>query len=184
MRAYGARLPIVLGAMATVLALLFGLQFLYARQAVVLPLSAQLRQTPGVSGRPVVHQSGGTLRIRVQLRQVPDLRSTYRHLQSVVRAAAGGRAVSLRVQDSATAALRADFYQKLNFIIDQGRATGQYVAMQKAFAAASRHLGLSKAQLTVGEAHVYVALTQGSHDLYEILPLRLPAATGAGGGRP
>ncbi len=182
MRAYGARLPVVLGAMATVLAVLFGLQFLYARQAVVLPLSTQLRQTPGVSGQPVVRQSGGSLHIRVRLQQVPDLRATYHQLLSVVRAAAGGRTVHLRVQDSATAALRADFYRKLNFIIDQGRATGQYVQMRQAFLAASRSLGLSDAQLTVGEAHVYVALTQGSHDLYEILPLRLPAAAAGGAG--
>ena len=180
MRAYGLRLPVVLAALAAVLAILFGLQFVLRRQAVSLPLATRLRDVPGVVGPPVITPGAAALDIEVHLGAVADLRSTYDAL--LVAAGAGsGQRVNLQIDDTRTPALTADYY-KLNVVLDQGRATGQFVPMETAFSAESQQLQLSQASVVLGDSQMFVTLMAGSSYLYAITPLVLASGTTGGGG--
>lgn len=180
MRAYGFRLPVVLASLAAVLAILFGAQFLYARQAWAVPLNAKLEGTSGVIGQPVVTTDALGLRVNVHLALVDDLQTTYHQLLQTATAGAGGRHVTLSIKDDRTAELTKD-YVTLSMILDQGRATGQFVDMEKQFSDSSRQMGLTRAQVTVDNTQMYVELVSGQHYLYDIMPLTLSPAATAGG---
>ena len=165
--------------MAAVLAVLFGLQFLYARQAVSLPLTTSLRQTAGVLGVREVTESSDTLGVVVKLGVVSDLRSTYEQLLQAAQQQAGGRHVDLQIQDDRSAELTADYY-KLNVILAQGRATGEFVSMQQMFMQQSQKLGLDRADVTLGNSSMFVTLVGGGHYLYQIVPLTLSGAAAGG----
>jgi len=177
-RAYGFRLPVVLASMAAVLAILFGAQFLYARQALALPLNTRLEATPGVVGQPTVTSDALGLAVEVRLGLIDDLQSTYHRLLHIAEGGAAGRHVTIQIQDNRNRQLTED-YMTLSAILDQGRATGQFVAMEKQFAAASGGMGLARAQVTVDSTQMYVELISGKNYLYAIMPLTL--AAGAGG---
>jgi hypothetical protein len=179
-RAFGLRVPVVLAAAAAVLGVLFLLQFLLQRQAVSVPLATRLREVPGVMGQPAVSENGGTLDVTVRLGLVPDLPATYHRLLQA--AGADGSRVVLRVQDDPDSVLQADF-DRLNVVLDQGRATGQFVQMDAGFDREAATLHLDRYALVLGQSHIFVTLVQGSHYLYEILPLTLaPGAAAATGG--
>ena len=180
MRAYGLRLPIVFASLLAVLAILFGMQFLLQRQAVSLPLNTRLRDVPGVLGQPTVSSTGSALDVQVRLALVPDLQATYQQLLAAAGAGTSAR-VNLVLVDDRTAALLAD-YDQLNVILDQGRATGQFVSMQQSFDAAGKALGLTRAALVLGQNEMFVTLVSGSAYLYEVLPLTLSSGTPGGGG--
>lgn len=179
MRAYGFRLPVVLAALAAVLVILFGAQFLYNRQALAVPLNAKLESTSGVIGQPLVTSDAGGLRVSVHLGLIDDLQTTYHQLLQTAAAGAAGRHVILTIKDDRTPALTGA-YVTLSMILDQGRATGQFVDMQKQFADASRQMGLTRAQVTVDNAQMYVELVSGAHYLYDIMPLTLSSAPTSG----
>lgn len=176
MRAYGVRWPVVLLSAAVTLLLLFGAQLLYARQTFAQPLNAALRSTPGVMGQPVVASDGLGLAVHVRLGLVPDLETTYLQLLHAADHAAGGRQVILTVKDNASQQL-IDDYIALTTILDQGRATGQYVAMRDQFQAAATRMHLTSADLTLDGQQMYVELVSGKNYLYRILPLVLSPAT-------
>ncbi len=180
MRAYGFRWPVVLAATAAMLIVLFGAQFMYARQAFSQPLNAALKHTPGVLGQPVVTSDALGLVVDVKLGLVPDLESTYRQLIRAAEGSAGGRHVTLKVVDHPDPQLTQDF-MNLSAILDQGRATGQFVVMERQFAAATRNMGLTRAHVTMGDQQMYVELVSGTNYLYAIMPLTLSSSAGAGG---
>jgi hypothetical protein len=165
--------------MLALLAILFALQGVYTRRAVLLPLQRAVRRAGGVLGDSVATTPGG-LRVDVRLGLVPNLREAYLRLEGAVGAAAGGMPVSIHLEDARTPALLNDYYA-LNAIIEQGRVTGQFVQMDAELAQAARRLGLRRAQVVVGNEHLYVELVQGPHYLYEILPLYAPAPAAVSG---
>lgn len=177
-RAYGFRWPVVLASMVAVLAILFGAQMMYARQTLALPLNNRLAATPGVVGQPTVTTDALGLVVDVRLGLVSDLQSTYHRLLTVAAQGAGGRHVALNIEDSRTPQLSQDF-MTLSAILDQGRATGQFVAMERQFAAASAGMQLTRALVTFDSTQMYVELVSGAHYLYAIMPLTLTTGTGA-----
>lgn len=180
-RAYGLRLPVVLVALALALAALFGLQEVYAKQSVAAPLVTKLEKVPGVSGTPAVSRNGTTLTVRVHLGLVPDLEQTYTQLEQVANANANGRAVALVISDHRTPQLVAD-YDHLTFILDQARATGQFVPMNQQFQQAASGMGLQRASVGVSGTQIFVTLAQGSHYLYAVMPLLLTVNGGGSAG--
>lgn len=180
MRAFGLRIPVVLAATAAVLAVLFFMQFVLQRQTVALPLATRLSEVSGVVGQPAVSTSGGVLDVTVRLGLVNDLQKTYKDLLQAAQSAPGnGSRVVLHVKDNPNPTLSADFVQLMG-IVDTGRATGQYVSMQRQFTAEARTLGLTGSQLVLGTTHIYETLVQGSHYVYAILPLTTGAAATGG----
>ncbi len=181
MRAYGLRLPVVLGALLLVLAALFGLQAVYAQQTMAAPLTARLEGVSGVQGTPKLEEIATGLVVDVQLGLVPDLETTYGQLESALLATPQGKAISLKVEDHRSPQLVADLRQ-LDFVLAQGRATGQYVVMQQQFNQESRAMGLERATVSVSPSNsrLFVTLVQGKNYLYAIMPLTLPTSSGGG----
>jgi len=138
-----------------------------------------VRDVPGVTGQPEISSDGGVLDLQVHLALVPDLQATYDQLLTAAGAGSGGR-VQLQLDDARTPALVSDYHQ-LSVILDQGRATGQFVSMEQAFDAEGRALGLTHDSLVLGQTQMFVTLVQGSNYLYEILPLTLSSDTTGGG---
>lgn len=172
MRAFGMRLPVVLGTLIAVLGVLFGVQFAYTQRSLAGPLVGAVRQMRGVEGVQVSAGADG-LQVLVRLGLVANLRETYRALAQRIRSAAGGMPVTIAIRDRRTPALVQDYYA-LNAIIQQGRVTGQFVPMEAALDRMRQRLGLSRAQVIVGNTHMYVELVAGTQYLYAILPLYLP----------
>lgn len=180
MRAYGVRIPVVLMAMAGALLLLFGAQFVYNRQAVDQPLVSIYHNVPAVKHVSLQNTPSG-LQVDVRLGLVPNLRETYRALENQVNSVLGGTHFQINLTDARTPALLNDFY-KMNGALEQGIATGQFVAMEQQVQAMGAKDGLSQASAIVDNHYVYVELVQGKHYLYELLPRQpLTAATTAGG---
>ena len=180
MRAYGVRIPVVLMAMAGALLLLFGAQFVYNRQAVDQPLVSIYHNVPAVKHVSLQTTSSG-LQVDVRLGLVPNLRETYMALENQVNAVLGGAHFQINLSDARTPALLNDFYN-MNGALEQGIATGQFVAMEQQVRAMGAKDGLSQASAIVDNHYVYVELVQGRHYLYELLPRQpLTAATTAGG---
>ncbi len=180
MRAYGVRIPVVLMAMAGALLLLFGAQFVYNRQAVDQPLVSIYHNVPAVKHVSLQNTPSG-LQVDVRLGLVPNLRETYMALENQVNAVLGGAHFQINLTDARTPALLNDFY-KMNGALEQGIATGQFVAMEQQVQAMGAKDGLSQASAIVDNHYVYVELVQGKHYLYELLPRQpLTAATTAGG---
>ncbi len=162
--------------MLVILGILFALQFLYARQAVSLPLKQAFEQTAGVHDVTVSQSSSG-VHIDVRVGAVSNLQQTYDQLRTSAQKVLGSTSFGITVQDDPTPALQQDFYA-LNDILRQGSVTGQFVQMQQQFAAAaSKLVGLDKAEVTVGNSQMYVELVSGSHYLYRLIPL--PTVSGA-----
>lgn len=180
MRALGIRVPVVLGAMALVLSLLFGGQFLYNRQAVDQPLTTMYRQQAGVQSVQVQSTQSG-VDIRVKLGLVTNLRQTYRQLQKRTASILNGSHFTIDLVDNRTPQLTADYY-KLDPILMEGLATGRFVTMVDRAQTLGKQLGLDRTQVIPGQQTLYVELVQGQHYLYEIIARQPPVAAGATGG--
>ncbi|HVB10180.1 MAG TPA: hypothetical protein VNM16_07420 [Bacillota bacterium] len=180
MRAYGVRIPVVLMAMAGALLLLFGAQFIYNRQAVQQPLVSISHSMPAVQHVTLENSPSG-LQVDVQLGLVPNLRETYLALQNQVNAALSGQHYQINLTDNHTPQLLDDFYQ-MNGVLEQGLATGQFVAMEQQVQAIGTREGLSQVSAIVDEHYVYVELVQGKNYLYELLPRQSVQAAAATGG--
>lgn len=180
MRAYGIRIPVVLAAMAGALLLLFGVQFIYNRQAVEQPLVSIYHDVPAVQHVALQNTSDG-LQVSISLGLVPNLASTYRTLEKQVASVVGSQHFRIQLTDKRTPELESDFYA-MNGILEQGIATGQFVSMQQAVQAKGQSLGLTRASAIVDAHHVYVELVKGKHYLYALLPRQTGAPPTAQGG--
>jgi hypothetical protein len=181
MRAYGVRIPVVVTAMAAMLLLLFGGQFLYNQQAIAQPLVAITRTVPAVQHVQLQNTPGG-LTVQVRLGLVDNLRETYLAVENQVAGVLGSQHFNLALVDTRDQELVDDYYQ-LNDILQQGMATGQFVAMKQNAEAAGRKLGLDRVDVIVDDRFVYVELVKGSHYLYQLLPRQpvLPVTSNGGG---
>ena len=179
MRAYGLRLPVVLTALVLSLAALFGLQQVYAQQSLAGPLVTNLEKVPGVKGAPRITRTAAGLDIQVQLGLVPNLETTYGQLNRVVAANAGGRTVSLQIQDARSPQLLGD-YSTLTFVLDQARATGAFDWMSTQFQHDAQGMHLQRATLSVTGTQIFVTLVQGKNYLYAVMPLLLSGGSGGG----
>lgn len=179
MRAYGLRLPIVLTALVVALGAFFGLQAVYAQQSLAGPLVTHLEKVPGVKGTPHITRTAGGLDIQIQLGLVPDFETTYRDLNSVAQANAGGRTVALRIVDARSPQLVND-YSQLTFVLDQARATGGYVTMDSQFQQEAQGMHLQRATVSISQTQIFVTLVQGTHYLYAVMPLLLTGGSGGG----
>lgn len=168
MRALGMRVPVVMASMALVLALLFGGQFFYNRQAVDQPLLKMYHNVAAVKSVAVQTTQSG-LDIHVKLGLVPNLRQTYMKLEKQTAGILGGSHYTIDLGDTRTPALIDDYY-KLDPILMEGLATGRFVQMTQRAEALGKQVGLTRTQVIPDQHALYVELVQGKHYLYTIIP--------------
>jgi hypothetical protein len=159
---------------ALTLSVLYAGQQFYNRTAVSMPLARAVQTVPGVA-RAAVTGQGGNLTVKIWLKPSATLAVVYPEVVGAARRAAG-QAVAVTVADDATPGERAT-YALMRFIIAQGEATGQYVAMLSAVQTTARRHG-ERATLVLGNQNLFLTLVDGQgHRLLAVLPLTLGGDT-------
>ncbi|MCL8208051.1 MAG: hypothetical protein K6V97_08290 [Actinomycetia bacterium] len=143
-------------------------QQIYQRDVVRTPLGQAVARIPGVA-RAVVTGSGSDEAVGIWLKPGAALSSVYPAVQDTVTRMAG-RALPVTIHDDRTPA-EAALYNRLRFVVAQGEATGQYVAMVDQVDRLAAQAG-DRAELVLGDNAMYLTLTDArQHRLLAVLPL-------------
>ncbi|AEJ39841.1 hypothetical protein TPY_1660 [Sulfobacillus acidophilus TPY] len=161
------QLIVVFVTMLATFALLRGAQWVYLTTAVKSPLVQTMGSIPGVE-RVSLTPNG---EVTVVLNPSADLMTVYRQVEVVATQTLGHTPTGISMVNHANPAL-VQLANNVRFEVAQGEATGQYVAMKnqiQAMAAQSH----SQATVELGNTHLYITLRQGSHVLYDVIPIVL-----------
>lgn len=150
------------------LGVLYAGQQLYNRTLVREPLTAAVRQIHGI--RQVSLQGAGpATTLQLSLSPGANLALVYHDTEAVVNTVVG-HPMPIHLLDHRTGA-ETRLYGQLRFVIAQGEATGQLVAMDNAVMADAGRAG-DRASLVLGNQHLYLTLTdRQQHRLMAVLPL-------------
>ncbi len=157
------------------LAVLRGAQTLYTSSVIRTPLVRTIEHVPGVQRVTM----GPKNAIAIDLTPTANLMTSYQTVTADATRSLGQAPRQITLVNHATGAMIAVTNQ-LRFVVAQGIATGQYVAMNDSIQqmAARAHL---TANVELGTNHVYVTLSssKGHYHTYLVLP---SANTTTGGG--
>lgn len=145
-------------------AVLFGGWQAYQRFGVVQPLTSDLKTVPGVQS--VTIAAGNPSIIKVYLKKVPDLQTTYDRISNIVSSELSGSS-DLELHDSRTGELAMAF-ESMQVVIRQGVSKGNYTEMITAIDDMSKQLGISD-RVTMDEHNIYVQLSKGNSYLYDVI---------------
>lgn len=158
----------VAGSLVATVALLLGASWGLRAVTREEPLQGFLRSQPEVLGY-AEDTVAGTRVLRVELRDMPDLSRTYRHLHEGVARILGGEPFRLEVADRRTPALEEAFY-RINPLLQEALATGRYGDLLDRVEERSRTLGLDRVRVFIDPERLYLQLHEGSDYLYAVLP--------------
>lgn len=157
-------------AMICTLGVLWGGQRLYQRTVVQTPLMASVGTISGVTHAAL---SGGTLTIT--LKPNADLMTVYRSAYQAADQTLGHAPSRIVVANASDSTLNR-VAQSAAFIVAQGEATGQFVALESNI----HHLaGQNQVQADVelGAHHLYLTFRQHHHVLYQVVPVAIGGGT-------
>ncbi|MDA8193184.1 MAG: hypothetical protein M0Z53_04175 [Thermaerobacter sp.] len=152
-------------AAATTLAALLSADWVYRTSVVRMPLQQAVARIPGVQ-RAMMPSAG---RLSVQIRPSADLMAVSQAVNATAARVLGHAPPALLIEDHPSAQLTA-LAGQLRFVVAQGEATGQYVAMRRTILREATQAG-AQAVVEMGNAHLYLTLHRGPNVLYQILPL-------------
>ena len=152
--------------MVCTLGVLWGGQWLYVTTAVQSPLARSVGQIAGVQ-RVSVQNS----QVIVQMKPQANLMTVYRAVLRQVGSTPGRTPAGITVQSHADATLNS-LAGRVQFIVAQGEATGQYVAMRSNIdrLAARNH---SSATVQLGSTRLYMTFRHQGFVLYDVAPLTM-----------
>lgn len=154
-----------LGAMLATFFLLWGGTQLNRMAHIVLPMRQDIARIPGVMAVSTeADAQNGDMVIRVRLARVPDLMATLSAIRAEIPPALGP--YRLQIEDRPDGRLTA-LLQRDTFIVEQGLATGHFVAMENALLAAGRSAGVTTGVEMDANA-VYLALFDPHHYEYAV----------------
>lgn len=151
------------------LSVLFGGWELYRKFGLVGPLEQQLTADKNVTHVESV-VNGQDREIKITLKPVADLQTTYEDLEKVVDQQLGS-SVKIDLVDTRSQALK-DEYRAIQPILYSGIAKGDFEAMIQNAEKAAKASG-TDATITMDEQNIYVNLEKQGHHLYEVLPYKL-----------
>ncbi len=165
-----------------VLVVLFGGYYAYRQFGLDRPMTQALRAEPGVQAIRV-SDDGGTRRIEVSLGPVNDLQTTYDHLEGIVQDYVSPGHYDLVIVDHRSQYLE-DTYYRMQFLVREGLARGNYEAMYGGLQTQADQLALDSFKVYVGDGRVYLQLGKGSDYLYAVVTRTAgtPEASAATGG--
>jgi hypothetical protein len=166
------RIVPMLVALVVVLSALFGGWEMYSRFGLAKPLKEQLGADQKIASVETI-VNGPQREVRVALKKVDDLQSTYEHIEEVVLEAMGPRVV-IDLQDTRDEKLKAEFRQ-IQPILYAGIAKGEFPAMIEGAKNALAKNGV-QAEISMNDRYVFVKIEQGEHFLYEVLPYKTVTA--------
>lgn len=158
--------------MICTLGVLFGGQRLYQTTVVQSPLVASLGTIAGVR---TAHLKQG--RVTVQMGPGADLMKVYRAVYRAADEKLGHAPVAINVENHSSTALN-QVAQSAAFMVAQGEATGEYVAMQTNIQKLAARHGMS-ARVELGTHHLYLTFRQRGRVLYQVIPVVIGGASHA-----
>ncbi|MCY0886015.1 MAG: hypothetical protein OWV35_09075 [Firmicutes bacterium] len=154
---------VVIASFLVTLGALWAAERIYVASQVRTPFLQAVRRTPGVAGAWLNGRD-----LVLQLQPGADLETVYDTVQA--RAAASGQAMdAVLIRDRASPALRA-LDNELSFVVAQGIATGQFVAMRQQILADAARARV-QAQVSMDRGDIFLTLRQGSAVLYQVIPV-------------
>ncbi len=156
----------VLISMLLTLALLFVGQRVYRATAVETPLVSNLSRVAGVSQARLEGNS-----VVVRIKPGADLMTVYRDVAAQAKATTGHAPAKIDIVSHADVTL-AQLQKDVPFIIAQGEATGQFMAMKTSIVAMARQ---HQAGVTVelGAHHLYLTFSHHHRVLYDVVPITI-----------
>jgi hypothetical protein len=155
-----------LTSMILTLGVLWAAQRIYHTSVVDNPLVSQLGAIAGVRHADV-HQGAVVVTVNRQV----DLMSVYQNVATNANTALGHAPARIVIKNNPNPALTA-LSRNVEFVVAQGEATGQYVAMKKAIEnlASQHHAGVS---VEMDSHHVYLTFTQHQYVVYDVIPITI-----------
>ncbi|NMP20811.1 hypothetical protein [Sulfobacillus harzensis] len=152
--------------MICTLGVLFGAQRLYQKTIVQSPLVATLGSIGGVRS---AQMKNGTVTVKVK--PGADLMSVYRAVYEAADARLGHPPTAIVFASHANSRLNA-VSESASFMVAQGEATGQYIAMESNIQKLAASHGAT-ARVELGTHHLYLTFRQGSSVLYQVVPVTI-----------
>lgn len=167
MKVSAKQLLFVFVAFIVTFGILRGIEWLYVTSALRTPLIQSVERLPGVIGVQLLPSDTVMVRMKPQA----DLMTVYQTVDAEVTAVYGRAPASIAFVDNPDATLN-QLAGQIRFVVAQGEATGQYVAMETQIAklAADHHV---VAHTELGYSNLFLTLKSAHHVLYQIIPLNL-----------
>lgn len=160
------RLDIVILTFIIVSALTFGGQYAYSRLWVDEPAMRAMEAIPGVKAVQLERDAQGKRLVRIQLLAVPDFPETYRLIVATADKYLGKGLAGIVIKDGRDEQL-VKTYNRMNLAVEEGIATGRFTQMASSLEKTAQEAGLDHFEVWVDEGHVYLALQEADHWLYE-----------------
>ncbi|MEA4884609.1 MAG: hypothetical protein VB144_13340 [Clostridia bacterium] len=178
MKSTGVHIRTVAASLAIALVLLFGGREVFIRTSVARPLRIALASMPEITSHSTEATRKGMV-LSLRLEGVNDLEETMKRASWAASAATKRDDITIRILDSRDDALR-EAYHRIHFVIQEAISTGSFASMESRAQAIAKAAGVSSCRLWVDEECVYIALSNGSHELYEVAPRGVRGDVGGG----
>lgn len=148
------------------LGVLFGGMQLYRSTVVASPLMSRLGHINGVTRASINGQT-----VTVQLSPHSNLMSVYQSVVARSKETLGKPVATINVVSHSNNSLN-QLANNAAFVVAQGQATGQFVAM-KSNLMNMAHQSHADIVVEMGQHHLYLTFRQGAHVLYRVIPINL-----------
>lgn len=150
--------------------LLFGAQAFAQRETVVGPLMRMLAQIKSVQHYQVIRK-GSSTEVAVKLAPKANLESVYHQVVQTATRVISPSQLQISIQGNTDTALK-QVNRTMDFAIQQGIATGDYVKMQQRIQKDAKTAHIT-ASVSIDSSNIYLSLAQGKHNLYQVVPIYL-----------
>lgn len=172
----GWRIPLVILAFVLGLLFLFGAQWLYNKYSYQEPLARVLKADAAVESYTIQKQ-GAVLNIEVQLKETPDLGTTYRRLRQSIQGVLDARPFTLKLKDNRDEELKKAYYYS-QFALYEAQMWGNYREMIR-FVEEEAAKVKASVSVSLDQDNIYLHMKHGNHYLYEVIPRKVLPATPA-----
>jgi hypothetical protein len=156
-------------ALAATLLILFGSQTIWHTFAVAKPLDKAFEGIDGVQSVAWDKaKDDKTVTLQVSLAHATNLQTTYTTVQDRAKSVLGKSAFQIAIHDNRTLELE-QFYHELHFHIQEAIVTGRFGDMADRIKEKAQTTGVD-AQVYVDAQNVYLQLTKGESNLYNVIP--------------
>ena len=163
----GIRLPVVVLTVVMVLAVLFGIQYIYHKVNVEQPLFKLYSQTKAVQKFEIDNKSNVT-EVNIDLKKTDNLQQTYQKLYLTTVKVLGKNNFQLKIKDNRNKDLENAYYS-MQFIINEALMRGNFSQMAQVInEKASETKAVSK--VFIDDQNIYIQLEKENSYLYEIVP--------------
>lgn len=163
----GIRIPVVIIIIVLVLAVLFGIQYIYHKINVEQPLFKLYSQTKAVQKFDIDNKSGSTI-VNIDLKHTDNLGKTYQQIYQTTANVLGKNGFKLNIKDSRSPELESAYYD-MQFIINEALVRGNFSQMENVIEEKAAQAGVTS-RVFIDNQNIYIQLDKNKKYLYEVVP--------------